>query len=76
MPTMRKRAVEDMLLQIAEGGDHDPAGDAAMAALEEATGQLEAERDELLEEDDDLLNDIPMHLPEEEGGVGGNKAVA
>ena len=76
MPTMMKRAVEDMLLQIVEGVDHDPAGDAATAALDEAMEQLEAERDELLEEDDDLLNDIPMHLPAEEGGVGGNEAVA
>jgi len=76
MPTMMKRAVEDKLSQIVEGGDHDPAGDAATAALDEAMEQLEAERDELLEEDDNLLHDIPMHLPGEEGGVGGNEAVA
>jgi len=76
MPTMTKRAVEDILLQTAAVDQADEADESAAAALAAAMDVLEERRGEVPEEDD-LLNEVPLELPmdhvgdnrNEEGGV-------
>jgi len=64
MPTMTKRAVEDVLLQTLKVEQQDTVDHSATAALSAAMAVLAEQQDAELEEEDPF-DQIPLHLPEE-----------
>jgi len=72
MPTMTKRAVEDVLLQTTEVVEDDVVDESAAAALAAAMEVLE-QGQHPSQEHDDLLNDIPLDLPDQQDGTEGGE---